>query len=76
MRKRDYSKEYRDYHGKPAQIADRSSRNKARDIMVSKGVVKQGDGLDVDHRDSNPRNNRPSNLRAQPKSVNRGRNGK
>jgi hypothetical protein len=27
---RDYKKEYREYHGKPEQIAQRSQRNKAR----------------------------------------------
>jgi 5-methylcytosine-specific restriction endonuclease McrA len=27
---RDYKKEYREYHGKPAQIAQRSQRNQAR----------------------------------------------
>jgi hypothetical protein len=28
--KRDYKKEYREYHGKPEQIAARSQRNAAR----------------------------------------------
>jgi len=28
--KRDYKKEYKDYHGKPEQIAARSQRNAAR----------------------------------------------
>jgi hypothetical protein len=73
---RNYAKEYRDYHGKPEQIADRSSRNKARRLMEKKGVVRKGDGRDVDHRNSNPRDNKPSNLRVQSKSVNRSRNGK
>jgi hypothetical protein len=73
---RNYAKEYRDFHGKPEKIADRSSRNKARRLMEKQGVVRKGDGRDVDHRDSNPRNNKPSNLRVQSKSVNRSRNGK
>jgi len=73
---RNYAKEYRDYHGKPEQIADRSSRNKARRVMEKRGVVRKGDGRDVDHRDSNPRNNSTSNLRVQSKSKNRSRNGK
>ena len=30
---RNYRKEYRDYHSKPKQIKNRSSRNKARAIM-------------------------------------------
>lgn len=29
-RKRDYKKEYREYHGKPEQIKRRDARNKAR----------------------------------------------
>lgn len=73
---RNYAKEYRDYHGKPEQIAERSSRNKARRLMEKRGVVRKGDGRDVDHRDSNPLNNKPSNLRVQSKSKNRSRNGK
>ena len=75
MKQRDYAKEYRDYHGKPEMIAERSSRNKARRIMEKSGAVKRGDGRDVDHRNSNPMNNRKSNLRVQSKSKNRARNG-
>jgi len=73
---RNYAKEYRDFHGKPEQVAARSSRNKARRLMEKHGAVRKGDGRDVDHRDSNPLNNRPSNLRVQSKSANRSRNGK
>lgn len=32
-KKRDYKKEYRDYHSKPAQRKARAERNKARRIM-------------------------------------------
>ena len=73
---RDYAKEYRDFHGKPEQVAARSNRNKARRSMETLGKVQKGDGRDVDHRDSNPMNNKPSNLRVQSKSRNRSRNGK
>lgn len=75
MKRRDYAKEYRDFHGKPEQVAARSSRNKARRMMEADGMVHRGDGLDVDHRDSNPKNNKRSNLRVQTKSTNRSRNG-
>ena len=75
MKRRDYAKEYRDFHGKPEQGAARSSRNKARRMMEADGMVHRGDGLDVDHRDSNPKNNKRSNLRVQTKSKNRSRNG-
>ncbi len=61
---RDYAKEYKTYHGKPEQIKRRDARNKARAIMVKKGVVRKGDGLHIDHKNINPLDNHPSNLRA------------
>ena len=64
---RDYKKEYENYQGTPEQIARRSSRNKARRVMGDK-VVK---GMDVGHKDNNPMNNDPSNLRNEDPSVNR-----
>lgn len=48
-RKRDYDKEYKDYQGKPEQIARRSQRNKARRAAAKKGLVHKGDGQEVDH---------------------------
>ncbi len=68
---RDYAKEYRDYQGTPEQIKRRAGRNKARRLMIQKGKVKKGDGNDVDHRNKNTLDNRPSNLRIMPKSKNR-----
>lgn len=38
-KKRDYKKEYRDYHGKPEQRKNRSMRNQAR----LKAGLKPGD---------------------------------
>jgi hypothetical protein len=73
---RNYAKEYRDYHGKPEQVARRASRNKARSLMVKSGAVRKGDGKDVDHKNMNPLDNRKSNLRVQTKSQNRARNGR
>ena len=64
---RDYKKEYANYQGTPEQIARRSSRNKARRIMGDK-VVK---GMDVGHKDNDPMNNDPSNLRNEDPSDNR-----
>ena len=72
---RNYAKEYDNYHGKPENIEKRSSNNKARAIMVKKGLARKGDGMDVDHKDSNPNNNSMSNLRMQTKAKNRSRNG-
>lgn len=63
MGRRDYKKEYRTYHGKPQKIKERASRNKARKIMVKKGLVHKGDGLHVDHVNKDPLNNKSSNLR-------------
>lgn len=71
---RDYKKEYAKYHSKPEQKRNRASRNKARRLMEAKGRVRKGDGKDVDHRNSNPTDNRPSNLRITSRSYNRSRN--
>lgn len=75
-KKRDYKKEYKDYHGKPEQKKRRAGRNKARGLMEDAGKVRKGDGKDVDHKDRNPKNNSKSNLRVQSKSKNRARNGR
>ena len=64
---RDYKKEYANYQGTPEQIARRSSRNKARRIMGDKAVK----GMDVGHKDNNPMNNDPSNLKNEEPSENR-----
>lgn len=64
------------YNSKPAQIANRSARNKARRKMEKAGLVRKGDGKDVDHKNSNPRDNSRSNLRVQSPSKNRSRNGR
>jgi len=70
---RNYAKEYANYQGKPEQIANRAKRNAARAEMEKKGVVKKGDGKDVDHRTpiSKGGGNGSGNLRAVPKSQNR-----
>ena len=69
---RNYRKEYDNYQGKPDQIANRSSRNKARRAKTKQlGYKPKGD---VDHKNGNPRDNRASNLRVTSKSSNRSRN--
>ena len=70
---RDYKQEYRDYHGKPEQIARRSSRNKARRKLKNDGKVKDGDGKDVHHKDGNPHNNDKKNLNPTSVYYNRGK---
>lgn len=48
-KKRDYDKEYAEYHSKPEQIKRRSQRNKAR----RKAGLKVGDPREVHHVGSN-----------------------
>jgi len=64
---RNYAKEYANYHSRPEQIANRSSRNKARRVMGDKTKI----GMDVGHKDNDPLNNDPKNLRNEDPSVNR-----
>lgn len=71
MAGRDYKSEYKNYQGKPEQIARRSSRNKARRAMEKGGSVRKGDGKDVAHKNGNPKDNRKSNLKVTSKSSNR-----
>ena len=46
---RNYKHEYEAYQGKPEQIKNRAKRNAARAQLAKKGVVRKGDGKDVDH---------------------------
>jgi hypothetical protein len=71
---RDYKAEYKNYHSKPEQRANRSKRVLARRLMMKLGRVKKGDGKDVDHKDGNPQNNGKHNLRVRSKSENRADN--
>jgi hypothetical protein len=68
---RDYDKEYKDYHGKPEQIKRRASRNKARAYMIKNGKTRKGDSREVDHKNKNPLDNSPDNIRMRDKSANR-----
>ena len=69
--RRDYKQEYRQNQSSPSEIKRRSSRNKARRKLSKQGRVRLGDGLDVDHKDTNANNNSTKNLRVQSKSNNR-----
>ena len=64
---RNYRKEYDNYQGRPEQIARRSSRNQARRILGDKTKI----GMDVGHKDNNPLNNDPKNLKNEDPSKNR-----
>jgi hypothetical protein len=59
------------YNSKPEQKKRRAQRNKTRALMEKKGLVRKGDGMDVDHRNHNTADNSDGNLAVQSKSVNR-----
>jgi hypothetical protein len=67
--KRNYKKEYANYHGKPTQVKRRNARNAARNKLKKAGVAVAG--KDVAHRNGNPRDNRRANLTVKPASKNR-----
>ena len=67
LSERNYRKEYDNYQGRPEQIARRSSRNKARRVMGDKTKI----GMDVGHKDNDPMNNDPENLRNENPTKNR-----
>ena len=68
---RNYTREYKSYHAKPAQKKRRAQRNTARAKMVKAGRARKGDGKDVDHKNRNTADNRSKNLRVVSKSKNR-----
>jgi len=67
LSERNSRKEYDNYQGTPEQIARRSSRNKARRVMGDKTKI----DMDVGHKDNDPMNNDPKNLRNEDPSKNR-----
>jgi hypothetical protein len=69
--KRNYKKEYENYHSSTEQKKRRASRNAARRTLEKSGSVRKGDGKDVDHKSGNPKNNKRSNLSVKSKSSNR-----
>lgn len=71
--KRDYKQE-RATQITRGEDKDNAIRHKARRGMVKKGVVKTGDGKDVDHKKALSKGGAglaPGNLRAMPKGKNR-----
>lgn len=64
----------RTYNSKPSSKKERASRNAARTVMEKAGRVKKGDGKDVDHANSNPKDNKKKNLKVMSASKNRAMN--
>ena len=71
--RRDYRKEYDNYHSNPEQTKNRAKRNAARSAMEKAGKVKKGDGKDVAHKKplSKGGTNEKSNLKVASRSKNR-----
>lgn len=63
--------EYSRFQSSKKAKRDRASRNTARRRAEREGRVHKGDGKEVDHVDSNPRRNSPSNLRVVSRQTNR-----
>ena len=71
--KRDYDREYNEYHADDKQKKRRAKRNAARRELEKEGVVRKGDGKDVNHKKplSKGGGNSRSNLEVTSKSKNR-----
>jgi hypothetical protein len=70
---RNYAQEYDSYQGTTEAKKDRAQRNKARRMLEREGVVKKGDGKDVDHKKPMSKGGTTvrSNLQAKPAAKNR-----
>ena len=55
----------------PLRKKKRAKRNQARRVALKAGLVKKGDGKDVDHKDGNAMNNKRSNLSVKSAKSNR-----
>ena len=76
---RNYKKEYRDFHGKPEQIAKRSTRNKANRAAKKNGAtVSKASGQEVHHKRalSKGGTNAKSNLKVGSARANRAEGGR
>ena len=71
--KRDYKKEVAKYTSRPEVVKKRVEQNKARRMAEKDGLVRKGDGKDVDHKKplSKGGTTTKSNIRVVDKSTNR-----
>lgn len=67
--KRNYRKEYDNYHSSATQKKNRAGRNAARAKLKKGGALVKG--KDTAHKNGNPRDNRRGNLTLQRPSQNR-----
>ena len=68
---RDYAREYRKFQSSEESKKERAARNSARRSALKSGRVHKGDGKEIDHKNSNPTDNRPANLRVVSRHTNR-----
>ncbi len=71
--RRNYRKEYDNYHSKPTQKKNRAKRNAARAVLDAAGKGRKGDGKDVAHKKPLAKggSNKKSNLKVASQSKNR-----
>ena len=67
-KERDYQKEY--LQESRQRRAARAARNRIRYKLESEGRVKPGDGKHVHHKDHDPLNNNPDNVRVRDATAN------
>jgi hypothetical protein len=70
--KRDYKRENLEYNSRPEQRKARSERTMARNAAIKEGMVKRGDGKDIDHKV--PLSKGGSNSRSNQRVVSAGQN--
>ena len=70
-RKRDYKKEYRDFHGTKEQKLRRAERNRARAKAVKAGTAKKGDGKEIHHVDAKRKGKLTGRTKVVSKKTNR-----
>lgn len=63
--------DYEKYHASPRMKKERALRNKNRREFEKKGLVRKGDGKEIDHKDGNPQRNGRGNLRVISRHANR-----
>jgi 5-methylcytosine-specific restriction endonuclease McrA len=70
---RDYGREVKEYTSRPEVVAKRVKQNQARAQAMKEGLVKKGDGKEVDHKKplSKGGTNARSNLRVTSAKSNR-----